>query len=251
MSEYISDRKDTIVQLLEVSDVSKVIGIQEYNAHKARPDLYNDYYEDEAYSDGIRCVYAGIVENNGEYMFDCISVEMLDMTVVQFTLNDDKNSYDMNMLIELYTGNRDGKLNEHCRSVIKEALILQNSESLKHITEKVYRLDSLLDTIKDMPAGAVVHADEYLDDVVLTIRKNDDFRKGIIMETVLEDETNEVSVQFELNGKAIANTRLIPVNELEKTLNDIKNGDSSALWDSKKSLKELIDKSKTKNEMER
>ena len=107
-------------------------------------------------------------------------------------------------------------------------------------SEPPYKLpDGLLETIKEMPAGAVIHTDEYLDDIVLVIEKDKDFTKGIIMETVLEDEFNMVTVDFQKDGKSIASTSDIHVQDLEQVLNDIRNGDTSYLIDEDKPLSEL------------
>lgn len=111
---------------------------------------------------------------------------------------------------------------------------------------KAYTLpEGMYETIKDMPANEKVHLDEFLDNVVLEIKKDSDFTKGIIMDTVLEDEYNMVNVDFSVNGKSIASTIDIHVADLENVLDEIKNGNTSFLIDEDKSLSELVKKANT------
>jgi hypothetical protein len=128
------------------------------------------------------------------------------------------------------------------RNTLKDAVMTH--EKIKEMRQpKAYTLpEGMYETIKEMPADAKVHLDEFLGNTVLEIKKDSDFTKGIIMDTVLEDEYNMVNVDFSVNGKSIASTIDIHVADLENVLDEIKNGNTSFLIDEDKPLSELVAK---------
>lgn len=112
-------------------------------------------------------------------------------------------------------------------------------------------LNSILDVIRDMGSNEQVHIDGYLGNVVLEITKDLDYNRNrhtIVMDMHGEDVMNFVTVDFQLNGKSIASTCDIHVNELEDALNDIKDGDTSYLIDETKPLSKLVEEYTGKTE---
>ena len=101
--------------------------------------------------------------------------------------------------------------------------------------------EGLYDTIYKMSANEVVHTDEYMDDVVLAIKKDADFRyNSVIMDREMKEEFNMVTVDFEINGKSIASTSDIHVQDLEQTLNDIRDGKTGCLIDETRPLADVV-----------
>lgn len=110
-------------------------------------------------------------------------------------------------------------------------------------TMERYSLNSILDVIRDMESNEQIHTDCYLGDVVLEITKYpnySDLKDVIIMDRIGADEFNLVTVDFLINGKSIASTDNIHVDELENVLNDIRDGDTSHLIDEDKPLADIV-----------
>ena len=117
--EYIEERQKTIEMMLCGIDVSEFLDSKEI---ESRPDLYNsDYYNDEEYSDSLRIIVKGTTNTEKGYMFNKIELEVLDMSFASFNLND-KSQYDVEIPIEKYTGDRDGKLESACHRIIEGAI---------------------------------------------------------------------------------------------------------------------------------
>ena len=109
-----------------------------------------------------------------------------------------------------------------------------------------YSLDSVIDIIRDMGSNEHITLNEYLGDVFLVITKDPDFnrnRNTVIFDMRGEEYMNIVTVDFQLNGKSIASTSDIHVDDLEDVLNAIRDGDTSYLIDETKPLKEIVEKS--------
>lgn len=121
------------------------------------------------------------------------------------------------------------------------------------VNEPRYSLDSVIDIIRDMGSNEHITLNEYLGDVFLVITKDPDFnrnRNTVIFDMRGEEYMNLVTVDFQLNGKSIASTSDIHVDDLEDVLNAIRNGDTSYLIDEDKPLTELVKNSKKERNRE-
>ncbi len=98
-----------------------------------------------------------------------------------------------------------------------------------------------IDVIRDMDAGEHFTIESPVEGAVMVITKDPDFVKNrIIMETDLSEVTNNVTVDFQVNNKSIANTVSINVSDLETALTKITNDDTSLFTDKDKPLKDLV-----------
>lgn len=234
----------------------------EENAHEMLSSGKNVTITDKETGKSLEIVSDAYIENfEGEFPFKPQDLEQsLEEKAVEL-MNDFFQSFQKNdipLSEEAKAHNKETTLNflhtEEGREQFKDQLAYiaeQNPSMAERAAALSNELDSeynalpyslpegMYEIIYELDAGGKIHLDEYLDDIVLVIEKDKDFTKGIIMETVLEDEFNMVTVDFQKDGKSIASTSDIHVQDLEKVLNDIRNGDTSYLIDEDKPLSEL------------
>lgn len=98
-----------------------------------------------------------------------------------------------------------------------------------------------MDVIRDMDAGEHFTIESPVEGAVMVITKDPDFVKNrIIMETDLSETTNNVTVDFQVNNKSVANTVSINVSDLETALTRIANDDTTLFVNKDKTLKDLV-----------
>ena len=95
-----------------------------------------------------------------------------------------------------------------------------------------YTLDDMERIIADMGDGKSVRLHDYHQSgVTLKITKRNNRPESLI---------NLVTVDFEVDGKSIANTNYLCIDELEDVLNKIRDGETSYFLNNKKTLSELV-----------
>lgn len=101
-------------------------------------------------------------------------------------------------------------------------------------------VEGLYEYLCEMPAKEKVTISGYMDKIIeLEITKDPDFKYSSVIEDE-ETEFNMVTVDFVINGKSLATTSDIHVQDLEQVLNEIKGGKTDYLIDEQKSLADIL-----------
>ena len=110
-----------------------------------------------------------------------------------------------------------------------------------------FDMSNTIDAIREMGANEHITLDGYMEDIVVVITKDasyDHNKNTIFMDMDGADAMNLVKVDFKLDGKSIASTNDIHVDNLEGVLNDILEGKGHYLVDEKRTLQEVYQSQK-------
>ena len=110
-----------------------------------------------------------------------------------------------------------------------------------------FDMSNTIDVIREMGANEHITLDGYMEDIVVVITKDasyDHNKNTIFMDMDGADAMNLVKVDFKLDGKSIASTYDIHVDNLEGVLNDILEGKGHYLVDEKRTLQEVYQSQK-------